>query len=104
MEDPNGPRLTGSEIDTNRPITGGFNPQTSQMEISFAFSQAGDVNGSATWAKLTSEMLQKQIAITLDSQVISAPVIQGATPVGSATSITGQFTQEEAEGLSLIHI
>ena len=95
-----GPRLTGEQIDTNRAITGGFNPQSSQMEISFAFSQAGEPNGSETWARLTSEMLQKQIAITLDSQVISAPVIQGATPPGSATSITGNFTQEEAEGLA----
>ena len=95
-----GPRLTGEQIDTSRSITGGFNPQSSQMEISFAFSQAGQPNGSETWARLTSEMLQKQIAITLDSQVISAPVIQGATPVGSATSITGNFTQEEAENLA----
>ena len=100
VTDPDGPRLTGEQIDTNRAITGGFNPQSSQMEISFAFSQAGEPNGSETWAHLTSEMLQKQIAITLDSQVISAPVIQGPTPVGSATSITGNFTQEEAEGLA----
>mgnify|MGYP002712036401 FL=1 len=100
VTDPEGPRLTGEQIDTGRAITGGYNPQSGQMEISFAFNQSGDINGSATWAKITSEMLQKQIAITLDSQVISAPVIQGPTPVGSATSITGQFSQEEAEGLA----
>ena len=76
--DPNGPRLTGNEIDTSRPITGGFNPQTSQMEISFAFSQDGNPNGSQAWAQLTSDMIGQQVAITLDSQVISAPVIQGA--------------------------
>ncbi|WP_342319848.1 protein translocase subunit SecD [Corynebacterium mayonis] len=98
--DPDGKRLTGDQIDTKRPITGGFNPQTSQMEISFAFSQAGESNGSQTWSRLTQDMLGKQIAITLDSQVISAPVIQGATPPGSATSITGNFTQAEAEGLA----
>ena len=100
VEDPNGPRLTGSEIDTNRPITGGFNSQTGQMEINFAFKQDGEHNGSSTWAALTAAMLQQQIAITLDSQVISAPQIQSPTPVGSATSITGQFTQEEAENLA----
>ncbi|MCT1411076.1 protein translocase subunit SecD [Corynebacterium sanguinis] len=99
-DDPNGPRLTGNEIDTTRPITGGFNPQTSQMEISFAFSQDGNPNGSQAWAQLTSDMIGQQVAITLDSQVISAPVIQGATPVGSATSITGSFTQEEATSLA----
>ncbi len=98
--DTDGPRLTGEQIDTGRSITGGFNPQSSQMEINFAFSQAGEFNGSSTWAQLTSEMIGQQIAITLDSQIISAPVIQGATPVGSATSITGNFTQEEAESLA----
>ena len=100
VEDPEGPRLTGEQIDTDRPITGGFNPESGQMEISFSFSTDGDVNGSATWAALTSAYLQQQIAITLDSQVISAPVIQSATPYGSATSITGDFTQEEATALA----
>lgn len=100
VEDPDGPRLTGEQIDTGRPITGGPNLQSGQMEISFAFSQAGQHNGSQTWAQLTSDKIGEQIAITLDSQVISAPVIQGSTPVGSATSITGQFTQEEAESLA----
>ena len=95
-----GPRLTGNEIDTERPITGGFNAQTGQMEINFAFKTDGANSGSQTWANLTSQYLQQQIAITLDSQVISAPVIQSATPFGSATSITGQFTQEEAQELA----
>ncbi|AGF72616.1 preprotein translocase subunit SecD [Corynebacterium halotolerans YIM 70093 = DSM 44683] len=100
VEDPEGPRLTGNEIDTDRPITGGFNAQSGQMEISFAFKTDGEVNGSETWANLTQQYLQRQIAITLDSQIISAPVIQSVTPVGSATSITGQFTQEEAQELA----
>ena len=100
VEDPNGPRLTGSEIDTSRPITGGFNPQRAEMEINFAFKQDGEHNGSATWAALTAAMLEQQIAITLDSQIISAPQIKDPTPVGSATSITGSFSQEEAEALA----
>nr|WP_083966429.1 protein translocase subunit SecD [Corynebacterium kutscheri] len=99
-DEENGARLTGNEIDTNRPITGGLNPQTGQMEISFSFKSGGDHQGSATWAQLTQQYLQQQIAITLDSQIISAPVIQSATPVGSATSITGSFTQQEAQELA----
>lgn len=95
-----GARLTGNEIDTSRPITGGLNTETSQMEINFAFKAEGDAKGSETWAKLTQEYLKRQVAITLDSQVISAPVIQSATPVGSGTSITGQFTQKEAQELA----
>ena len=100
IEDPEGTRLTGNEIDTNSPINGGLNSQTSQMEISFSFQTGDGPTGSDTWAKLTDEYLQKQIAITLDSAVISAPVIQGVTPYGSATSITGQFTQEQAQSLA----
>ncbi|QRP61145.1 protein translocase subunit SecD [Corynebacterium minutissimum] len=100
ITDPNGTRLTGNEIDTDAPITGGLNPQTGQMEIGFAFKTGTGPNGSQTWATLTQENLHKQIAITLDSAVISAPVIQGPTPVGSATSITGDFSQEEAQSLA----
>lgn len=100
VEDPDGSRLTGTEIDTNRPITGGFNSQSGQMEINFAFKQDGEHNGSSTWAALTGAMVGQQVAITLDSQIISAPKIQSPTPVGSATSITGDFTQEEAENLA----
>ncbi|MCK2200318.1 protein translocase subunit SecD [Corynebacterium callunae] len=99
-DEENGARLTGNEIDTDRPITGGFNTQTGQMEISFAFKSGEGEQGSATWAALTNQYLQQQIAITLDSEVISAPVIQSATPVGSATSITGDFTQTEAQELA----
>ncbi|MDN6531543.1 MAG: protein translocase subunit SecD [Corynebacterium flavescens] len=100
ITDENGTRLTGNEIDTNSPINGGLNGQTGQMEISFAFKTGDGPNGAQTWANLTQEYLQKQVAITLDSAVISAPQIQGATPVGSATSITGDFSQEEATSLA----
>ena len=100
VTDPNGPRLTGEQIDTGRPITGGMNSKTGQMEINFAFKQSGDSNGSATWAELTQKNMQRQIAITLDSQVISAPVIQSPTPIGQATSITGNFSQDEATNLA----
>ncbi|PME08470.1 preprotein translocase subunit SecD [Corynebacterium ulcerans] len=93
-------RLTGNEIDTNRPITGGLNSQTGQMEIGFSFKSENGDQGSATWADLTQKYLRKQVAITLDSQIISAPVIQSPTPVGSATSITGDFSQQEAQELA----
>lgn len=90
-------RLTGNAIDTDQPIQGGYDPQTGEMQVSFSFAHGG---GAETWAKLTQEYLQRQIAITLDSQILSAPVIQSATPVGSATRITGDFSQEEAQGLA----
>ena len=95
-----GKRLTGNEIDSNRPITGGLNSQTGQMEISFAFKAGDNEKGSETWADLTQKYLQQQVAITLDSKIISAPQIQSPTPVGSATAITGKFTQDEATELA----
>lgn len=100
IDDPEGTRLTGSEIDTDAPINGGFNAQSGEMEISFAFKTGSGPSGSQTWSDLTQEYLNQQIAITLDSGVISAPVIQGATPYGSATQITGDFSQEEATNLA----
>src|SRR5699024_3591966 len=71
-----GPRIR----DKMGPINGGLNSQSGQMEISFSFQTGDGPTGSDTWAKLTQEYLEKQIAITLDSAVISAPVIHGVTP------------------------
>lgn len=99
-DEAHGKRLTGNEIDTNRPITGGLNPETGQMEINFAFKSEGEEQGGATWYELTQQYLQQQVAITLDSQVLSAPQIQSPTPPGSGTSITGQFSQQEATELA----
>ncbi|MDO4911582.1 MAG: protein translocase subunit SecD [Corynebacterium sp.] len=96
----NGKRLTGDEIDTSKPITGGYNSQAGQMQITFAFKSGDGDQGAATWYQVTSQYLQQQVAITLDSEIISAPVIQSATPVGSSTAITGSFTQAEAQELA----
>ena len=73
-----------------------FNSQQSRHEISLSFK----TTGSNTWAEFTSANIGKQAAFTLDSTVVSAPTIQGATPAGSATSITGSFTAESAKELA----
>jgi preprotein translocase subunit SecD len=54
--------------------------------------------GATLFEKITSENIGKQLAIFLDGQPISAPVIQEAIPGGQAT-ITGQFTAIEARDL-----
>nr|WP_296777728.1 protein translocase subunit SecD [Rhodococcus sp. (in: high G+C Gram-positive bacteria)] len=74
----------------------GFNSQQSRHEVSLTF----DSEGSNTWAQFTGANIGKQAAFTLDSKVVSAPQIQGATPAGSATSITGQFTAQGATELA----
>lgn len=94
-----GERLDGQQI-VKDSVSSGFNQQAGQNEVSFRFSAGPGQQGSATWSRLTQENLQRQIAILLDGEVISAPVVQGVTPVGSATSITGDFTMEEASSLA----
>ncbi|MBY4205476.1 protein translocase subunit SecD [Rhodococcus fascians] len=76
--------------------TSGFDNQQAQFQVSLTF----DSEGSNTWAQFTAANLQKQAAFVLDSKVISAPVIQGATPAGSATSITGNFNAQSASELA----
>jgi len=55
-------------------------------------------DGAKLFEKITSENIGRQLAIFLDGQPISAPVIQEAIPGGQAT-ITGQFTAIEARDL-----
>jgi preprotein translocase subunit SecD len=63
--------------------------------------------GGAAFGKVTEQMFNKygvnsvqdQLAVVLDGNVISSPVIQGAIPGGSA-QITGQFSQAQATNLA----
>ena len=54
--------------------------------------------GAKLFEKITTENVGKQLAIFLDGQPISEPVIQEAIPGGQAT-ITGKFTATEARDL-----
>jgi preprotein translocase subunit SecD len=66
-----------------------------------------DSAGGAAFGKVTEQMFSKygvnsvqdELAVVLDGNVISFPVIQGAIPGGSA-QITGQFSQTEATNLA----
>lgn len=55
-------------------------------------------DGAKLFEKITSENVGQMLAIFLDGQAISVPVIQEAIPGGQAT-ITGQFTATEARDL-----
>jgi preprotein translocase subunit SecD len=55
--------------------------------------------GSADFARVTQDMVGKQLAIVLDNQVISAPVVQSAITGGSG-QITGNFTEQQAKDLA----
>jgi preprotein translocase subunit SecD len=57
-----------------------------------------NAEGAKLFEKITSENVGRQLAIFLDGQPISEPVIQEAIPGGQAT-ITGRFTAKEARDL-----
>ena len=60
--------------------------------------------GSRIWARMTTEAANagnRQVAILLDSQVVSAPRVNGPI-TGGSTSITGDFSVQEATDLANI--
>lgn len=80
-------------------------------ELQFSSGQAGqgiagapvvvlnfDEEGGELFKNITAENVGRQLAIFLDGEVISSPVIQEAIPGGTAT-ITGQFTPNEGKAL-----
>ncbi len=73
------------------------------------FSQSGgneiamsmNSTGAKTWKRLTADNVGKSIAIVLDDYVYSFPTVQNEIPNGHS-SITGNFTLEEAKDLANI--
>jgi SecD/SecF fusion protein len=55
--------------------------------------------GATTWKHLTADNIGKSVAIVLDNFVYSYPTVQGEI-AGGRTSITGNFSVEEAEDLA----
>lgn len=79
-----------------------------QNEIGWVVTLGFDREGRDTFAEITRAIAgatspltgqQKQFAIVLDGQVISAPVVDEAIPNGEAI-IRGDFSQEEAQTLA----
>ena len=71
--------------------------QTGAFEISMSMSS----EGAKTWARLTKANIKKSIAIVLDGYVYSFPTVQGEIK-GGQSSITGNFSPEEAKDLANI--
>jgi SecD/SecF fusion protein len=63
----------------------------------FAVSLEMNEIGASKWKKMTTENLDRQIAIVMDDAVFCAPVVNGVMDKNS--SITGNFTLEEAKDL-----
>ncbi|MCL6524090.1 MAG: protein translocase subunit SecDF [Thermoflavifilum sp.] len=60
-----------------------------------------DNTGARIWKKMTGDNIGKPIAIVLDDEVVSAPVVQTEI-AGGNSSITGRFTAQEAQDLANI--
>lgn len=84
--------LTGRYIKTARVE---FDPTTSKPQIGIIF----DDEGAKLFADITKNNIGKALAILLDGQVISAPIIQ-AEIIGGQAQISGTFTIQEANQLS----
>lgn len=68
-----------------------------QAYVSMTFN----ARGARTFARITGENVKKRLAIVLDSEVYSAPVIQDKITGGRA-QITGNFSDTEAADLALV--
>lgn len=71
-----------------------FDQQTYQPQISLEFNS----EGAEMFAELTKKNIGQRMAIYLDGEPISAPVVQEAITGGKA-QITGNFSLEEAKAL-----
>ncbi len=75
--------------------TSGLDQQRGEYVVDVEFKS----DAAKTWADFTAANVGTQTAFTLDSQVVSAPVINEAIP-GGRTQITGQFTADSARELA----
>ncbi|MGH4007829.1 MAG: protein translocase subunit SecD [Pseudonocardiaceae bacterium] len=89
-----GPAFMSGEQISN--ASSGLNSGGTGYEVRLNFTREGE----DIWARHTANNVGQQAAFVLDGEVVSAPVIEGAIPPGSQTSITGRFTQAEAQNLA----
>jgi len=85
--------LTGADL---RLAQMTYETQDRKPGVSIEFKDSG----REKFAKLTRENLQKPIAILLDGQVLTAPVVQTEIADGKAI-ITGSFTPKEAKNMAI---
>jgi preprotein translocase subunit SecD len=83
--------IEGTEIDD---ASAGTNPDNGAWIVLLDFKS----QGRADWAEYTAANVGSNVAFTLDGRVISAPTITSA--INGQTTITGDFTQEEATELA----
>jgi preprotein translocase subunit SecD len=88
------PKLTGDVI-TDAMAT--YDQTNNQPIVNMVMN--GD--GADRWAKITGANLGKRVAVILDDQVYTAPVVQSKI-VGGSSQITGMENSEEAKMLKIV--
>ena len=86
-----GPALDGDVV-TNA------NADQGQRGSAWEVSMSMNSSGASRWATITGAEIGKSIAIVLDGYVYSAPTVNGRID-GGRSSITGNFTPQEAQDL-----
>jgi len=93
--------------DERAPIEGssvtktGYGNNQGNIEVTLSMDQ----DGGAEWFKMTKKAYEdgeREIAITLDNEVVSSPGVRNGAISGGRTSISGGFTLQEAIDLSKI--
>jgi preprotein translocase subunit SecD len=84
--------VTGRDLRGSRPAL----DENSRPAVSFTLN----TEGARKFGRVTGENIGRQLAIILDGRVQSAPNIQSR--IGAEGRITGSFTQEETQNLSLL--
>ncbi|HKR48833.1 MAG TPA: protein translocase subunit SecD, partial [Pseudonocardiaceae bacterium] len=109
-DDPNLPLITCDQDRTAKYLLGpafmsgeqianassGLNYEGTGYEVRLDLNRQGE----DIWSPYTANNVGKQAAFVLDTEVVSAPQINGPIPPGQQTSITGSFTQAEAKNLA----
>lgn len=84
-----GDRVTDASMD--------YDPLTGKPVVLMSM----DPTGSRIWKKMTGDNIGRSVAVVLDNKVYSAPNVENEIG-GGRTSISGQFTPEEATDLANI--
>ena len=90
---PQAPDLTGDSLEDARVQ---FDSRRSEWEVAFTWN----ADGGRVFGELTGKNVGKQLAVILDHQVYSAPVVRDR--ISRQGVITGRFSSQEAADLAVI--
>lgn len=91
---PNVTKLTGKDLKRAQVVYGSGSNGTPQVQLQFT------ADGTKFFGDITQRNLGKPVAIVLDNQVISAPIVQSPILNGNGV-ISGNFTQDAAKSLAI---